>query len=68
MSTCSSDYLSDKPKYETCCSCTHAGLIVIFHLQSHQQKRDECISVDQNSGHQHVSQSKIHYEVNDSCS
>ena len=65
MSTCSSDYHSDNPKYETCCLCTHAGHIEIFHLQPHQLKWDEYISVDQNSGHQHVSQSKIHCEVND---
>ena len=61
---CSSDYHSDN---ETCCLCTHASHIEIFHLQPQKLKWDECISVDQNCGHQHVYQSKIHYEVNDSC-
>ena len=67
MSTCSSDCLSDSPQFETYSLCTHAGHVEIFHLQPHQQKWDECISVYQNCGHLHVSQSKIHYEVNDSC-
>ena len=68
MSTYSSDYLSDNSKYETCCLCTHAGHIeILIHLHPHQHMWDEYISVDQYYGHQHVYQSKIHYEVYCSC-